>query len=82
MNRRLTENDKARLLEYCNDAFMSNAVKHLVDLNETKDFNEGFIAGILMAIEVINQSQKINTVSAVALNAVIQEILLGLNQQN
>jgi len=54
MSRRLTADDKKQLLELSDEEMISRAA-HLVG-EETDDFNEGAVAGLLLAIEIINDS--------------------------
>lgn len=75
MSRRLTANEKSKLLEYCTDDYMYNAVKHLINTDETKDFNEGVVSGLLLAIEIIQKTNHLDRLSIIAINAVIQETL-------
>lgn len=70
MSRRLTEQDKAILSEYPSQ--ISNAVKHIIDPTETKDFHEGMAAGILLMVELIDKTNNPKVIAESA-NALIQE---------
>lgn len=51
-SKRLTEEDKSRILEQFDDALIPFAA-HFVDPGEGREFNEGVSAGILLATEIL-----------------------------
>lgn len=54
MSRRLSLNEKARILEQSNPELVDLPVRFLND-GEDKEFYEGMASGLLLAVEIINQ---------------------------
>lgn len=71
MSRRLTKNDKARLLEHTNSSSELEKLAHFIDPNDSSEFHEGMAAGLLLALEIVSKNGGLNAVSAQTIHSVV-----------
>jgi hypothetical protein len=70
ISRRLTENDKAQLIEHA-DLTMIPITNNFIDPKDSSEFHEGMAAGLLLATEIIKNSGVFNAVSAMGITTCV-----------